>query len=303
MNNNSSNNLNSDFDRERPFRPPETLRWLALTSGAEACEVLVYAEAALNRSSRVSSAILQKSIGAGRTQGIISAATKLANSYLKMAQSENDLLYEKAPESIEVATKRIQLNNDRRLDPLREKLSLTSGAIARARALAAARESYLFIESIEGSGGNGSIGLALSNVLDHKYQDSIQQLKNIYERSRTLSYRQFAIAIMTTCLVSTHEYDRVINDFPLDVIEGDSHIEIALGINKLVACAISQRDDDGVQLLVDYLSSSPMDKDINDFVVQRLRSLLVYTTNEDAPHLAICSILEDGIERLSRRSS
>lgn len=90
------------------YKPPEALRWLALTSGAEACEVLDYAGRALARSSRAPREVITKAIGDARREEVVGAATlELVKSLINILQSSQNVVFEENPGSLAINTSRL----------------------------------------------------------------------------------------------------------------------------------------------------------------------------------------------------
>lgn len=266
---------------KKRYTPPEALRWLALTSGPAACEMLEYAEKAASHSARPTREMFIKSLGFGRVQSVIQQATDLGTSFLKAGQTIDNILYRTPPKPIsltkaiaEAGAKSILHSRARELATLAAREPKTKTEM-----LDAAKACYQFAELIEGWGGESSVNVGLVVAETSGRQAAVELLSKLMDIENATHTKQRCSITLADNLFRVGEFNKAICS--VENVNNQRHPSLALSASICeFAFAIHFSEFESTKFHVDQISKLIERKDEAETILLALRAIKLVLASE-----------------------
>lgn len=260
-----------EFNNSQNYRPPEALRWLALTSGAEACEVLEYAEKALVRSGRTPKDIVTKAIGVGRLEELAKNANNLGRAWLVASQDvvllpaqETHIDAENLKQRLLVAGRPFPPSHRERASKISILSPLTTLQFRKC-----ATECFEFAESIVGGYGAASINRGLVEVVSGYYDKAIDRFIKISVDAIDDRTQEIAFSSITLTLLARGQFTNALSSLRFVSRETDLDNALASYITRVAIAAHVQDPnllEEAYEFAAEAVSGSPYEGVLYDRV-------------------------------------
>ncbi|MBI3820517.1 MAG: hypothetical protein HY286_17640 [Planctomycetes bacterium] len=224
--------------RHSNYRPPDALRWLALTSGAEACEVLEYAEKALKKSSRAPREVLEKAIGVGRREEVVKSVNNLGQVWMKSIQTPKCLNFENGlsnSEAIKARLAAVCLHipiDQEYIMQLYDELPCTTREFSDS-----ARACFALAEKISGEFSAPSVNLGILDYCNNKFDAALVKSTLVASSGKSNRIKQLAHALRVTIILESGLFVEALENCCLSLYDIDRDIAASHVITKIAIAA------------------------------------------------------------------